>query len=276
MSLQAWLPFNGNSDNFGLNTISITGTPSYDSNGKIGACLQSQVTLSNYATYLQPSHTNSISIACWIKSSSCDYIIACSAFELSCSSSWVSFRLGNGSSNTYQALASIKPLADTWNHIVGIWNADSKQVLCYLNGELVASTQCANNINFNAISTSSRLPWNGTNVKINDFRLYNHALSAKEVKELAKGLVLHYRLAGPGQSNLMPNTSNKIQSTNVTTNYNILYSISGSQMEKGAKYVYSGYFENTGTKIIRLRVQWFNSGSDRGGPISSININYIQ
>lgn len=203
MSLQIWLPFNGNLDNFGLNTISTTGTPSYDSNGKIGACLQSQITLSNYTTYLQPSHTNSISVACWIKSSRCDYIMACNAFELSCSSSWVQFRLGNGNSNTYQALTSIKPLADTWNHIVGIWNADSKQVLCYLNGELVASTQCANNINFNTISASSELPYNGTNVKINDFRIYDHALSAKEVKDLAKGLVLHYRLAGPGQENLI-------------------------------------------------------------------------
>lgn len=205
MSLQIWLPLAGNLDNFGLNTISIAGTPSYDNNGKIGACLQSQITLSNYSTYLQPSHTNSISIACWIKSSRCDYIIACEAFELRCSNSIVQFRLGNGGTNTYAATASITPSANTWDHIVGVWNADSKQVLCYLNGKLVASTQCANNINFNTIASSFRLPYNGANVKINDLRIYNHALSAKEIKEISKALVLHYPLNNPYNDTLMLN-----------------------------------------------------------------------
>jgi len=32
---------------------------------------------------------------------------------------------------------------------------------------------------------------------MNDVRVYSHALSAKEVEEIAKGLVLHYQLNDP-------------------------------------------------------------------------------
>jgi len=48
-----------------------------------------------------------------------------------------------------------------------------------------------------------------TNCLMNDFRIYDHALSAKEVEEIAKGLVLHYKLDnnGMGGENVLPNSS---------------------------------------------------------------------
>lgn len=220
MALQVWLPLNGNLNNQGLGDINISGTPTYTS-GKIGSGLSNRILLSGYSSYLQPSHTNSISIACWIRSTTNDYIIACGAFEFRGSPSVVQFRLGNGSTNTYAATSSIKPLADEWVHVVGVWNADNKMVLCYLNGTKVAEYQANNSINFNTISSNFYLPYNGTNVCINDFRLYDHALSNKEVREISKGLCVHYPLNDAYIENTtnLGNTSSTYSNMNKNSEY---------------------------------------------------------
>ena len=290
MSLIVWLPLNGNLENQGLSNVTVTNNgATVDNNGKIGKCYS--FGSSKRITVSQPANlsTTAASLSCWVNlsawGSSYDSLVNLStgtgwndtrlAFVRNDTANRIGFCVANGSTYNFTVMTSDLPL-NTWTHLTGTF--DGSTIKIYVNGVLNNSAATT----FNSLVYSSAVlnlgSWsNGNNYpitgKLNDVRVYSHCLSAKEVKDLAKGLVLHYRLAGPGQENLMPDTSNKIQSTNVTTNYNVLYSISGSQMEKGAKYVYSGYFENTGTKIIKLRVQWYNSDSDRGGPISSININ---
>jgi len=41
---------------------------------------------------------------------------------------------------------------------------------------------------------------------MNDIRIYDTALSPREVKEISKGLVLHYPLSMPGGENLLKNS----------------------------------------------------------------------
>lgn len=42
-------------------------------------------------------------------------------------------------------------------------------------------------------NTSAYFPLNG---QLNDVRIYDNILSAKEIKEIAQGLILHYKLDG--------------------------------------------------------------------------------
>ena len=66
MSLQVWLPLNGNLDNQGLSEVTVTNNgATVDSNGKIGSCY-----LFNGNSYIQfPSITvpNDFSISIWGK-----------------------------------------------------------------------------------------------------------------------------------------------------------------------------------------------------------------
>ena len=52
---------------------------------------------------------------------------------------------------------------------------------------------------------------------INDFRIYNHILSPLEIKEIAQGLILHYKLdgfcGGVGE-NILTNSTGNLGNTN--------------------------------------------------------------
>ena len=83
---------------------------------------------------------------------------------------------------------------------------DSSGKKIYINGELKSSTTTIGNtsaVNTNgcliglAQSSSALATGNqGLIGDINDVRIYDHCLSAKEVKEISQGLVLHYKLDG--------------------------------------------------------------------------------
>lgn len=117
----------------------------------------------------------------------------------------------NTNSNSQVTNSYVLPF-DTWTHVVLVINRSTQIMGMYINGKLfneksiggVTGTFSTGNF---LICQSS---WDGGNgvsspgkFSLNDVRVYDHCLSAKEVKELAKGLVLHYRLAGPGRPNLL-------------------------------------------------------------------------
>ncbi len=102
---------------------------------------------------------------------------------------------------------------DTWTHVVLVINRTTQTMGMYINGKLFSEksigwiTGSFYTGNFLICQSS----WDGGNgisspgkFSLNDVRVYDHALSAKEVGELAKGLVLHY----PLRDQYIENTTN--------------------------------------------------------------------
>ena len=199
MALQVWLPLNkdGAVKNQGLANVNITSTATYNASGKLGGSYYFSGSSNRISfpsqPWMAPNDTNSISIAMWVKAGSFNCIIACNAFEYNLSSSSFMWRLGDGNTNTFATVTSgITFTTGTWYHLCGTWDAKNKKLAAYVNGELVKELT-STLTSYNNISSTINLVYNGS-WNINDFRFYDHCLSPKEVKEIAKGLVLHYPL----------------------------------------------------------------------------------
>lgn len=219
MSLIVWLPLNGNLENQGL--FQLPASPSTSSinytDGKIGRAA------SGYCIYHLSSEIvqNKWSLACWCYSSAWgqyNNILLCNNTKDSEDCRFYfsiiggsSLNIGiNGPSST--ASFGFQFSTNTWYHVAATY--DGTNYALYINGAKVKFGQCTTAMVSNKLNLGiggRSMNENGTSAtgmstRLNDVRVYDHCLSAKEVKELAKGLVLHYRLAGPGQENLFVNS----------------------------------------------------------------------
>lgn len=189
----------------------------------------------------------------------------------------------NTSSNSQTTDNYIIPF-DTWTHVMLIVNRTTQLMSLYINGELFDEKKI-NGVT-GTFSTGNFLicqsSWDGGNgvsspgkFSLNDVRVYNHALSKKEVKELSKGLVLHYRLAGPGQENLltdslgefsgtMPETSNSIDFkkwNGFTVNANEVYTLSYEAKATKNGVILANFFYNNDSGIVQCAKTETSSGA---------------
>lgn len=242
MALRVWLPLNGNIENKGLSNYQfINNEATLDNNGKIGKSYLFNGTSSRIST-TGVSLPNNFSISLWF----------CCA-SISDTSQWL-FCLNNnngtsteiqggvyitssnifhncGGQGTYQYSIS----TGTWYHIVQV--VDNATSYLYINGELKHSftgtkVSCPNftiGARSNSVSgaaTSATYYFNG---RINDVRIYDEALSPKQIKDISKGLVAHYQLVGTGANpNLLLHSDQytdinpRVQTGTGTDIYNVL------------------------------------------------------
>ena len=208
MGLKIWMPLTGNLNNLGTASVTtaVSGTTSY-TNGKIGQCLSCNG--SSFWTVTGIELGEEASICCWTKTTANNkmswVLTATSYTSLNLyEASYYSLNKGDGNNNKFLDSngSDIACLHDgVWHHFAVTFGSSVAKL--YIDGVYRGTAP-----NFRSPATTSaktikiaggftgghQYDWNGG---INDFRVYDHCISPKEVKDISKGLVLHYPLNNP-------------------------------------------------------------------------------
>lgn len=232
MSLQIWLPLTKNAKNQGCHPSNVTvSNATQNANGKIGGCYSF-----NNSAYLMgtqsiiTNNTNDWTFACWMKLNATTVgqtLFSCRTAADSAGitvfyygSQWI---IDDGARWQFTPTNTI--VANKWYHVCVVRKKGVGKYL-YIDGVLDSSTtttgtpSIVNTTNYavgvchNSATTVSGNPLNGY---LNDVRFYDHALSPLEVSEIAKGLVVHYKLDDVQSSdNLITNGFGELGTENWT------------------------------------------------------------
>ena len=254
MSLKVWLPLTKDLRQQGLSDVTVTNNgAAYESSGKLGGCYNLTNGPINITNLPNPT---SISVAFWFKrtaNTNTRQFMFTAWSGVTCELTTDGKPTFAVYRNSYPTITGPTAITTStgWIHYCGTFSPIEGMKM-YLNGELVAS-----NTNTTAISWSTTTGQIGKyssyasmSAQMNDFRLYDHCLSPMEVKELAKGLVLHYPLnrGGLGPSNLLKNGFGELDSENWDNNTNI----STSDIPSGQSDIKASFSNGRAIEHIKL------------------------
>lgn len=203
---------NAGSGEFGVGpavTCSITNNgATVDNNGKIGKCYSFN---GGTITSTAPKVTNKITVAAWIKAPDNNSVWKRVCGMQSTSTSWESasallllngtdlyFSISNGSTCTRGYCVFNIGDSTKWFHACGTYDGTTARL--YVNGVLKKEYAITTTIENTPVwlgGTSAGERFTG---KLNDFRIYDEALSADQIKEISRGMVLHYKMCGNVQT----------------------------------------------------------------------------
>lgn len=222
MSLVVWLPMNRDLRNQGLSNVTVTnnGATYSSTGGKLGGCYTFDG--NDYIRISMPSEMTTLkgtSVAAWVKSTSSTLALGGISNDVNytvpmCTLYTSGWQFGNDAQNGYRYISGgTIANTNTWHHVC--CTVSDTTITTYLDGVQVTSGAISGVTTFtsaNFIEIGCDHPGGDEYLtgSVNDFRVYDHTLSQMEVKELSKGLILHYPLnrGGWGQENLAHNTYN--------------------------------------------------------------------
>jgi len=213
MALRLWLPLDGTTENRGASGTTMTGSPVSWGTGKTGQAAVFNNNAANlvYSTTTDYNYTvEDFSWCMWVKKDwSAHTNAAMFAFTVGRAdaggfgygmntsfSSGVVLRFGS-------AAYTITGIPDNeWHHIA--FTRKGSKICTYRDGTLVEEATFSGTLptysDGNGVGvgcfhyTGNIYPLIGS---VSDFRIYDHALSAREVHEISNALILYFKLAGP-------------------------------------------------------------------------------
>lgn len=251
MSLKVWLPLNGNLENKGCGNATITGNLTYVDGGKLGKA-RSAGTITISKDYMTEVGT----MCFWINVGPETITAAGGQVYKSAQTKgrkWDLFLFST--KNSFHSWGCVKdestntPNGDftlgdffpnnTWVHVAVAH--DKKNVYVYRNGELYHTKAWSSDGTF---TFDGPVTFADTNEGIlyNDLRIYDECLTAKQIKEISKGLTLHYTLdRGLGNPNLLrmgglvKNSATSTSYDEKTDTYTIVSPVTDSTWGAGVK-----------------------------------------
>ena len=224
MSLIHWWPLNGNTTDLGISPCIVTGTPTFNAAGKIGQCLSGGALTMPAAATAQVFNKDAVSVCFWLyNGGSAGCIFGTDPMTPPNNRRFTLFQYpttndlhwswqNEDSGGTFTSgVANGAIPSNAWSHICAVWDNGTARI--YVNGTQVGTSTGTCTSTDWAYDTVIARP--SSTRYYNDIRIYNHALSAKEVKEISKGLMLYYNFEDIGRPNLLLGNWS-CQSTNST------------------------------------------------------------
>lgn len=282
MSLAVWLPLNGDLHNQGLSNITVTNNgATIDNNGKIGKCYSfngndSYISLSSNKLYdIFKGGSQPFSISFWVYHADTTRAVLFGDYALTGTINFnieltvehkIRFYWGSSPDKSFTPAIT----QAQWTHIVLTY--DGSKILFFKDG-ILQSDKYSNSLAVKNktsgvfyLGRDSRTGTTALNGRLNDFRIYDHTLSPKEVEEIAKGLVLHYPLNnnGLGNANLALNTFYEMRPYTISSYYKRTNNTSTDFFNLSVGDTYTCRAKITaGEKDTRLRIQFYTDNNIR-------------
>lgn len=224
MSLQVWLPLISDVNSIGLNRNTVTPHNITYGSAKLG----NGAILNGSNGYIEGSiyTTATMTYMCWVYFTTLGgcHLLDCrtpagNGYQPMYINPSTGVQVG-GSTSGYPYIAYTFA-ASTWYHIAVTYSATKCQL--FINGQLVGEstsgkgTAINDNRPFYLGCRCTQVNWAAA--KINDFRIYDHTCSAKEVEEASRALFVHYKMDNANPNVVYDCSGYKHNATAVGENY---------------------------------------------------------